>query len=101
VDREGHEIVYFYISCKDLRDTDVLSKSDPQVWVFVENKKVGQTEVIRDNLNPEFTTAIKVNYVFERRQVVRFEVKDIDKKGEIDDLGSVETTMSKIMGSLK
>jgi len=40
-----------------------------------------------------------VKYVFERKQPVKFVIQDIDKKGETDDLGTVETSMGNIMGS--
>ena len=42
---------------------------------------VGRTEVIRDNLNPVFSTPIVMDYSFEKEQKVRFLVLDIDVKG--------------------
>jgi len=56
-----------------LLDTDVFSKSDPLVVVFlktegIDDKKkvVGRTEEQRNNLNPTFTTQIKIPYYFEK-----------------------------------
>ena len=58
--------VEFTISCRKLKNLDVFSKSDPQVHVFENNQKVGQTEKISNNLNPDFSTTIKINYFFEK-----------------------------------
>jgi len=56
-------------SCKNLPNLDVGSKTDPfcVVWELKGNRKtrVGNTECILDNLNPEFVTTIEVNYHFE------------------------------------
>ena len=45
------------LSCSNLKDLDHFSKSDPVVFVFekIGNDwaKIGRTEVIMDNLNPE------------------------------------------------
>jgi hypothetical protein len=38
--------------------------------------KSGQTEVIDDNLNPSFTTRVKVPYLFEVVQELQFRVWD-------------------------
>lgn len=40
--------------------------------------KVGQTEVITDNLNPSFVRYVTINYSFEERQDVRISVYDVD-----------------------
>lgn len=45
------------ISCSNLKDMDVFSKSDPVVFLYEqkgrERIKLGRTEVIDDNLNPK------------------------------------------------
>jgi Ca2+-dependent lipid-binding protein len=62
---------------------------------------VGRTETIQNNLNPTFQHAFEVDYVFDDRQFVRFEVYDIDNKSEklTDDdfLGQLETTVTEIV----
>ena len=69
-----------HLTCKNLMDLDKFSKSDPQVYVFLQDDvagnwgEVGRTEMIKDNLNPVFTTPINVNYEFERLQKLRFAV---------------------------
>jgi Ca2+-dependent lipid-binding protein len=58
--------------------------------------KVGRTETIKDNLNPNFTQSFVVDFVFEQKQDCRFELYD-DDGSSADFLGSCETTIGKIM----
>ena len=60
---------------------DIFSKSDPYVKVY--SKKVnglwqllGRTETIDNNLNPNFQKSFCLNYIFEARQDLKFEVMD-------------------------
>lgn len=59
------------ISCRSLKDTDVFSKSDPQVIFRMKNPStgkwfdVGRTEVIQNNLNPNFKKIFSIDYMFE------------------------------------
>ena len=85
---------------------DVLSKSDPIVNVYLSDYKskwqfIGKTEMINDNLNPDFVTTIKIDYVFETQQHLKFEIIDVDddrtQKGDL--IGTVQTTVSKIFGA--
>ena len=59
-------------SALDLPNLDVGSKTDPfvVVWEMRGNQKVqvGRTEVIADNLNPEWVKNIDVSYFFETQQ---------------------------------
>ena len=41
----------------------------------------GRTEIIWDNLNPEFATKFTMDYRFEIQQKIKFEVYDIGTKG--------------------
>lgn len=72
------------------------SKSTSSNWVLI-----GQTEQIKNNLNPDFTTAISISYNFEKNQPLKFEVIDEDGAGSGtgDLIGSVEVALAKIMGS--
>lgn len=76
--------VELFISCRKLKNMDVFSKSDPicRVYEFSEQAKnwvkVGQTERIDNNLNPDFKTQILQTYSFERHQKMKFEVVDDD-----------------------
>ncbi|XP_062501287.1 copine-3-like [Corticium candelabrum] len=100
--------LYLRLSCTDLRDADITSKSDPVVVVTqydrFEDKytEVGRTEIVRNTLNPSFVKPVRINYHFEEVQKVLFRVYDADD-GEIDELstlGSAETTLGTIVGSI-
>jgi hypothetical protein len=69
--------VVLYISCRKLKDLDITSKSDPQVEVYVKERTatkwslVGKTEIIQNNLNPDFSTPIECDYFFEKEQFIK------------------------------
>jgi len=60
----------------------LISKSDPKCTVFMrmDNKdhwqKIGTTEVVKDNLNPDFKASFQIFYQFEKHQYLKFEVVD-------------------------
>ena len=62
--------VNMYISGRKLKDLDTFSKSDPQCVLFEQRNgswvKVGQTEQIKNSLNPDFTTSFTMPYFFEK-----------------------------------
>lgn len=57
------------ISCTELINMDVFSKSDPQVIMYVHDRngwrEYGRTEIIWDNLSPKFVKSFVVDYYFE------------------------------------
>merc|ERR1712066_623259 len=88
------------IRCEKLRDEDILSKSDPTCVLFSKDDKtghwleIGRTERIADCLSPRWTKKFVLQYRFEERQQLRFEVYDLDSSRERlsdhDPLGSVD-----------
>jgi hypothetical protein len=66
--------VELHLSCKKLKDMDLLSKSDPIVSVLVKDTKSGswkehsRTERIQNCLDPEFSKAIQMEYRSVRRK---------------------------------
>lgn len=95
--------------CLHLPNLDTTSKSDPLIYLETKPKDakdwvaVGQTEMVQDNLNPRFVTAIKMDYYFEEVQRVRARVVDVDdaKKGfsAQDHIGDVEFTIGDVCGA--
>ena len=65
--------------------------------------KIGETEHIENNLNPDFQTAIAVDYHFEKLQKLKFVMNDIDDdEGKTYDIiGELETTLGAIMHARK
>ena len=73
--------------CKDLLITDVLSKSDPFIVVYMRSgssdwMEIGRTEVAVNNQNPSFVKKIITNYKFEEIQRLRICVFDADTEGD-------------------
>jgi len=63
--------VELFVSGRKLRNLDAFSKSDPYCSVYeLKNNNwaiVGRTETKNNNLNPDFTEKITVNYFFEKQ----------------------------------
>uniref|UniRef100_A0A8C6PV27 Copine 5 n=1 Tax=Nothobranchius furzeri TaxID=105023 RepID=A0A8C6PV27_NOTFU len=82
------------VSCRNLLDKDTFSKSDPCKF---------KTEVIDNTLNPDFVRKYILDYFFEEKQNLRFDVYDIDSKSpdlaKHDFLGQVFCTLGEIVGS--
>ncbi|XP_015753710.1 PREDICTED: copine-9-like [Acropora digitifera] len=72
--------VELHVSCRNLADMDVFSKSDPMVVLYTqamgskEWREFGRTECIKDNLNPDFVKSFVISYFFEEMQKLRFAV---------------------------
>uniref|UniRef100_A0A3B5LCK2 Copine Va n=1 Tax=Xiphophorus couchianus TaxID=32473 RepID=A0A3B5LCK2_9TELE len=86
------------VSCRNLLDRDTFSKSDPCKFSFF-----GRTEVIDNTLNPDFVRKYILDYFFEEKQNLRFDVYDIDSKSpdlaKHDFLGQVYCTLGEIVVS--
>ena len=103
----GTEKIEIYISGRNFRDLDVFSKSDPYVKVAYKRDftqkhftLLGKTETKKNNLNPDFAQSFGIDYIFESKQDIRFDVFDDDGNGEEDDfIGYVETTVGALMGA--
>nr|XP_043639216.1 protein BONZAI 1 [Erigeron canadensis] len=83
----GYQGLFYQIelslSASNLRDRDVLSKSDPMAVVYTKGKdgslqELGRTEVVMNSLNPQWITKVKVAYFFETVQTLVFRVYDVD-----------------------
>ncbi|XP_065114604.1 copine-3 isoform X1 [Paramisgurnus dabryanus] len=98
------------VSCENLLDMDIGSKSDPLCVLLMntsENQwfEVGRTERVKNCLNPKFAKKFLVDYYFEIVQKLRFGVYDIDNKtidlSDDDFLGELECTLGQIVSSSK
>jgi len=100
-----YEQVELYLSCRNLKDLDFFGKSDPFVQLYGLTlgkwSLVGTTETLQDNLNPDFKSTILVDFIFETKQPLRFDVYDYDKGSKNELIGTVETTVGEIMGAKK
>uniref|UniRef100_A0AAR2LTC9 C2 domain-containing protein n=1 Tax=Pygocentrus nattereri TaxID=42514 RepID=A0AAR2LTC9_PYGNA len=104
------------VSCRNLLDRDTFSKSDPSKLFplylslgshlyhrFMLFSYFGRTEVIDNTLNPDFVRKFILDYFFEERQNLRFDLYDLDSKSENlskhDFLGQMYCTLGEVVGS--
>ncbi|XP_072530319.1 copine-8 isoform X2 [Salminus brasiliensis] len=98
------------VSCRNLLDRDTFSKSDPICVLYTQGignkewREFGRTEVIDNTLNPEFVRKFILDYFFEERQNLRFDLYDVDSKSsnlsKHDFLGQAHCTLGEIVGSM-
>ncbi|XP_054263178.1 copine-8-like [Macrosteles quadrilineatus] len=103
-------LVDLTISCRNLPDCDVFSKSDPMCVIYLKTQEkekwheICRTEAIKNNLNPDFTTKVRLEYRFEIQQNLRFEVYDIDSTSlslvDHDFLGYCESTLGHLVSNV-
>ncbi|GAB2289342.1 Protein BONZAI 1 [Dionaea muscipula] len=71
------------LSATDLRNRDVLSKSDPMAVIYMKRdngtlEELGRTEVVLNSLNPTWIVKVYITYHFEVVQNLVFCVYDVD-----------------------
>ncbi|XP_051544684.1 copine-8-like isoform X2 [Myxocyprinus asiaticus] len=98
------------VSCRNLLDRDTFSKSDPICVLYTQGtgnkewREFGRTEVIDNTLNPDFVRKFILDYYFEERQNLRFDLYDVDSKStnlsKHDFLGQAFCTLGEVVGSL-
>lgn len=71
------------LSGSNLRDRDVMSKSDPMAVLYSKRKdgsleELGRSEVVLNSLNPKWVTKLHVLYNFEEVQLLLIRVYDVD-----------------------
>jgi|Transcript_47183 Ca2+-dependent lipid-binding protein len=99
------ERVNLFVSGRNLKNLDVMSRSDPRCLLFEKQGerwvKIGETETIQNNLNPDFKTSFTVDYYFEKTQHFRFCMIDSDNSSgtDYDEIGDVTVVMGKLMGA--
>lgn len=82
--------------CSDLKQMDWMSASDPMIVVFELHpqpnnaaplpREVGRTEMIMNSNNPVFQKTITLDYYFEKEQMLRIAVFDVDAPQKMDRL---------------
>ncbi|XP_059186212.1 copine-9-like [Centropristis striata] len=98
------------VSCRNLLDMDTFSKSDPVVVLYVQGlgtkewREFGRTEVIDNTLNPDFVRKFVLDFFFEEKQNLRFDVYNVDTRSSNlskhkDFLGQMFCTLGEIIGS--
>uniref|UniRef100_A0A672ZTP7 Copine I n=1 Tax=Sphaeramia orbicularis TaxID=375764 RepID=A0A672ZTP7_9TELE len=96
------------VSCSDLLDKDVGSKSDPLCVLLQKSgsdkwTELCRTERVKNCSSPSFSQRLRLDYHFETVQNLKLGVYDIDNSssdlGDDDYLGGVELTLGQIVSS--
>ncbi|XP_035285222.1 copine-3-like [Anguilla anguilla] len=96
------------VSCEDLRNRDLGSKSDPLCVLFESTcgdqwLEVDRTERVQNCLSPQFAKRLTVHYYFEIVQKLKLAIYDIDNEttdlSDDDFLGEMECTLGQIVSS--
>ncbi|XP_008318940.1 copine-1 isoform X1 [Cynoglossus semilaevis] len=96
------------VSCSNLLDKDVGSKSDPLCVLLQKTAgdswtELGRTERIKNSSDPSFSQRLKVDYHFETVQDLKLGLYDIDNSSpdlkDDDYLGGIEITLGQIVSS--
>ena len=96
--------VQITIACRSLVDVDgPADKSDPYCVVYFKAEKdkkwtkLGKTEIMMNELNPDFDKHFDINYKFERNQIIKIEVFDYDDNDPDDFIGNFQCELNKIL----
>ncbi|XP_025891859.1 copine-5-like [Nothoprocta perdicaria] len=106
----GVSVPQFPRACRRcLLDKDTFSKSDPLCVLYTQGaeskqwREFGRTEVIDNTLNPDFVRKFILDYFFEEKQNLRFDLYDVDSRSpdlsKHDFLGQAFCTLGEIVGS--
>lgn len=99
------------LTAADLEDMDTFSKSDPFCVVYTKESGggpdkwicIGKTETIMNTLNPAWQTKFVMEYKFEARQLLKFEVYDSDSDSarleDHDFIGACECSLGEIVSA--
>ncbi|CAG8613257.1 11789_t:CDS:1 [Scutellospora calospora] len=107
-------IIELKVTLKGIPKLDLLSQSDPQVFLFLKNphgndwlnNPHSQTERIENESNPSFETPFILEYHFEELQRIKFIAVDVDKRNNLawneqELIGEFVTDIGSILGKSK
>ncbi|GMF44707.1 unnamed protein product [Phytophthora fragariaefolia] len=106
--RPATSSVELSLSAKNLKDRDIITKSDPFAVLYAKTHagwvEVGKTETKKDDLNPKWAKLFVIDYHFESVQQLKVDVYDHDsaspdKLKEQDYIGGADFTLGKLMGA--
>lgn len=91
------------LSAANLRDRDVLSKSDPMVVIYIKGsdgslQEIGRTEVVLNSLSPKWIRKFSVTYQFETVQNLVFRVYDVDTQFQGVDVKTLRLEEQQVLG---
>lgn len=60
-------------------------------------QKVGKTEIIFNNLSPNFTKIFDIGYFFEKNQIILVEIYDFDNEADSELVGTFQYSLNKLL----
>lgn len=101
---KGQKVELFF-ACRNLVNLDgIAGKSDPLIKVYLDETEIGQTEHIRNNLNPSFQKPVDLLYTFEKRQYITVKLIDIDGEeatGNHQQIGEAKFELAQVVSNGK
>ena len=103
----GMRVIQIFVKARALKNMDTgRDKSDTQCilkmkWSAAQTEwsEVDHTEVIQDNLDPNYAHSFDVIYNFGQAVQLRFEINDMDADGSINLIGFTETALGALIKS--
>ncbi|CAA3008838.1 BONZAI 1 [Olea europaea subsp. europaea] len=91
------------LSASNLRDRDVLSKSDPMAVLYIKGRdgsiqELGRTEVVLNSLNPKWIKKYNLTYNFETVQYLVFRLYDVDTQFHHTDVKDLKLEEQQFLG---
>ena len=100
-------IVSLSFACENLPNLDTFTRTDGMIVLYAKTgnvwNKLGQSEVIMDNLAPAWVKSFEVQYHFEKREYYKVVVYDIDDFNNLgnyaghDLVGEVEFALHEVV----
>jgi hypothetical protein len=109
----SNPLIEIHVSARRLKDMDLVTVSDPICVLFTPSgnrqgpawTEVARTEVVWNNLNPEWVTYFTVMYIFEIRQPLLFRVYDVDSANanlsSHDFIGEVQVELAQLVAKVE
>ncbi|KAL4859813.1 Copine-5 [Chlorella vulgaris] len=95
------------VKCRNLRDLDTFSKSDPMCVLLEADSPAGggarqwsevaRSDIVANNLNPDFPAPLNITYKFEQLQPMKLVVWDVDVGAK--DPAAVQLASSDFLGA--
>ena len=89
--------------CRQLVNLDIMTLTDPFIKIYEQVsgnwKLLGETEVVFNNLNPNFSKSVKVEFFFESNQNMRVEVFHRESETKHELIDKVEFHLAQLMGN--
>ena len=102
-DEDCTSTVEISMSCTNLAKMDLFSQSDPFITLYQKEgksyRKIGQTEVKKNNSNPKFEKIFQMQYHFEEEQLLKFVCEDYDRVGKNDFIGECQVRLGELASS--